>query len=141
MNVLLIEDTLSVYSKAPQEFSKCAIVCFQDSFIMVMKGTSYPFRVENDPIPGYNFPDNDVTKGLRQMIDSCTSEDELKGKLNDLVQNNTLCVVNFSDYKKVKVSGFLGSKTLKVSNNLMNYISFSTRKQPAKDLASFYSNL
>ena len=65
----------------------------------------------------------------------------MKAQLFDLINNNGTCVVNFSDYKKVKVGGFLGAKTLKVSNNAMNYISFSVRKDAAKSLAEFYSNL
>lgn len=141
MNVLLIEKTFVVYSKAPQELNECSVVCFQDSYIIVLKGPSYPFRVDNDPVPSYNFPNNDVVNGLKSMIDSCSSEDELKGKLNDLIQNNGTCVINFSDFKKVKVSGFLGAKTLKASNSMMSYFSFNTRKQEAKDLVSFYSNL
>ena len=141
MNVLLIEQTHVVYSLAPSELCSSAVVCFQDSYIIVLKGPSHPFRVDNDPVPGYNFPDNDVAAGLRTMIDSASSEDELKAKLLELIQNNHTCVVNFSEWKKVKIGGFLGAKTLKVSNNAMKYISFSVRKDDAKSLAHFYSNL
>jgi hypothetical protein len=141
MNVLLIEQTHVVYSLAPSHLSSSAVVCFKDFYIIVLKGSSHPFRVDNNPVPGYNFPDNDVAVGLRNMIDSASSEDELKAKLLELIQNNDACVVNFSDYKKVKIAGFLGSKTLKTSNNAMNYISFSARKEAGKSLAEFYSNL
>jgi hypothetical protein len=116
-------------------------VCFQDSFIIIVKGPSHPFRVENNPVPGYNFPNNDVANGLSSMIDSASSEDELKANLLELVDNITSCVVNFSDYKKTKVSGFLGSKSLRVSNSALKYITFSVRKDAAKSLVQFYSNL
>ncbi|MCG8576409.1 MAG: hypothetical protein MI810_16100 [Flavobacteriales bacterium] len=141
MNVLLIEQTHVVYSLAPSDLCSSAVVCFKDFYIIVVKGPSHPFRVDHDPVPGYNFPNNDVAAGLRNMIDSASSEDELKAKLFELIQNNGTCVVNFSDYKKVKIGGFLGAKTLKVSNNAMNYISFSVRKDTAKALAQFYSDL
>ncbi len=141
MNVLLIEQTHVVYSLAPSNLCSSAVVCFPDSYIIVSKGPSHPFRIENDPVPGYNFPDNDVAAGLRSMIDSASSEEELKAKLLELIQNNNTCVINFSDYKKIKIKGFLGTKNFKVSNNAMNYISFSTRKDDAKSLAEFYSNL
>ena len=141
MNVLLIEQTHVVYSLAPSHLCSSAVVCFKDSYIIVLRAPSHPFRVDNDPVPGYNFPDNDVAAGLRNMIDAAGSEDELKTNLMELIQNNETCDVNFSDYKKKKVGGFLGSKTLKVSNNAMNYISFSVRKEAAKSLAEFYSDL
>lgn len=141
MNVLLIEQTFVVYSLAPSDLCSSAVVCFPDSYIIVVKGASVPFRVDHDPVPGYNFPDNDVAAGLRNMINSAKSEDELKASLLELIGNNGACVVNFSDYKKVKVKGFLGAKTLKVSNNAMNYISFSARKDEGKLLAEFYSSL
>lgn len=141
MNVLLVEQTHVVYSLAPSDLCSSAVVCFKDSYIIVVKGASKPFRVDNDPVPGYNFPNNDVAAGLRNMIDSANSEDELKSKLLELIQNNTTCCINFSDYKKVKIAGFLGAKTFKVSNNALNYISFSARKDTAKSLAEFYSDL
>ena len=141
MNVLLIEQTHTVYSLAPSDLCSSAIVCFQDSFIIISKGPSHPFRIKNDPVPGYNFPDNDVAAGLKSMIDSAKTEDELKASLIELVDNNMTCVVNFSDWKKTKVSGFLGSKSLRVANNAMKYITFSVRKEPAKALVAFYSNL
>ena len=141
MDVLLIEKTHVVYSLAPSEICPSAVVCFKDFFVIVAKGASFPFRIEQDPVPGYHFPDNDVAAGLKAMIDGASSEEDLKAKLMELIQNNTTCVVNFSDYKKVKVAGFLGSKNLKVSNNAMKYITFSARKETAKALAQFYSNL
>ena len=140
MNVLLIEKTFVVYSLAPQEMNKSSVVCFDDCFIVVLKGPSVPFRVDNDPVPSYGFPDNNVEAGLRNLIDSSNSEDELKEKLMSLV-NNELCLIKFADFKKVKVKGFLGTKTLKVSNSAMKYFCFSATKQDAKDLAAFYSNL
>ncbi len=118
-----------------------SVVCFKDFFIIVAKGASEPFRIDQDPVPGYNFPNNDLETGLKAMIESASSEEDLKAKLMELIQNNTTCVVNFSDYKKVKVGVFLGAKNLKISNNAMKYITFSTRKDTAKALAQFYSNL
>jgi len=141
MEVLLIDQTHVVYSLAPSDLCSSAVVCFKDSFIIVVKGPSHPFRVDNDPVPGYNFPDNDVAAGLKSMIASAGSEDELKAKLLELIGQNMTCVVNFSDWKKTKVSGFLGAKSLRVSNNAMKYITFSVRKDAAKSLVQFYSNL
>lgn len=141
MNVLLIEQTHVVYSLAPSDLCSAAVVCFKDFFVIVTKGASHPFRVESDPVKGYNFPANDVAEGLKSMIDAANSEDELKASILDLIGNNETCVVNFSDYKKVKVSGFLGAKSLRVSNNAMKYITFSVRKDAAKSLVEFYSDL
>jgi hypothetical protein len=141
MNALLVEQTHVIYSLAPSDLCSAAVVCFKDFFIIVVKGASHPFRVEGDPVKGYNFPDNDVAAGLKSMIDAAGSEDELKASLLELIANNETCVVNFSDYKKAKVSGFLGTKSLKVSNNAMKYIMFSTRKEAAKSLVEFYSDL
>lgn len=141
MNVLLIEQTHVVYSLAPSDLCSSAVVCFPDSYIIVSKGASVPFRIDHDPVPGYNFPDKDVAAGLKNMIASAKSEEDLKASLMELIGNNGTCVVNFSDYKKAKVKGFLGAKNLKVSNNAMNYITFSARKEQGKALAEFYSNL
>ena len=142
MDVLLIEQTFVVYSKAPGELDKCSVVCFPDSYIIVHQQPSHPFRIDNDPVPSYNFPNNDVVAGLRSMIESVSSEDELKGQLSNLIGNNPLCIINFSDFKKVKVKkGLLGVKSLKVSNGALEYVSFSAGKQAGKDLVSFYSKL
>ena len=141
MKALLIDQTHVVYSLAPSDLCSSAVVCFTDCFIIIANGASHPFRIDNDPVPGYNFPNNDVAAGLKNMIDSAASEDELKSKLLDLIQNNQTCVVNFSDYKKAKISGFLGAKSLRVSNNAMKYITFSVRKEAAKALVEFYSGV
>jgi len=141
MNVLLIDQTHVVYSLAPKDLCVASVVCFKDFYIIVSHGASHPFRIDEDPVAGYNFPNNDIAAGLKSMIDNATSEEALKASLIELIGNNMTCVINFSDYKKVKIGGFLGAKMLKVSNNAMNYISFSVRKEPAKALAEFYSNL
>jgi len=141
MNVLLIDQTHVVYSLAPSDLCSASVVCFKDFFIIVSKGASHPFRIDQDPVAGYNFPNNDVAAGLKDMIEKATSEDELKASLIELISGNMTCVINFSDYKKAKVGGFLGAKNLRLSNNAMNYITFSTRKDAAKALVQFYSDL
>jgi hypothetical protein len=116
-------------------------VCFEDSFYIVLHVDSYTFGVDVNPIRSYNFGDQTVPEGVKTLMDGCSSEDELKQKLYELIGNNGRCVVNFSDYKKVKIKGFLGVKTLKASNSALSYISFNAAKDVAKQLVAFYPNL
>ncbi len=140
MKALLIEETIVITSSAPGKQFLSSVVCFEDCFYIIPKVIAKTFHVNNFPIPSYNFGD-DVAKGVRDIMDSCNSEDELKEKLLALLQNNTTLIVPFSDYKKVKIKGFLGVKTLKAMNSAMNYISFTTTKDTAKALVEFYPNL
>ncbi len=144
MNALLIEDTIVISSSAPGKFFQSSVVCFQDSFYIILKVASYTFGVDDHPVSSYKFGEDvgdDVAKGVRNIVDSHNNEHELKERLLSLIHNNTACVVNFSDYKKVKLKSFLGNKTLKAMNNAMSYISFNAGKETGKRLAKFYSNL
>ena len=140
MNALLIEDTIVITSSAPGKQFQSSVVCFEDSFYIILKVAAYTFHVDDYPVPSYNFGD-DVAAGVRGIMDSCTTEDELKAKLLNLIHGNGACVVNFADYKKVKVKSFLGVKTLKAMNSALSYVSFTASKGPAKELVNFYPNL
>ncbi len=141
MNTLLIEQTIVITSSAPGKQFQSSVVCFEDSFYIVLHVDAYTFGVDVNPIASYNFGNNGVPEGLRSIMGSCSTEEELKGKLLGLLQNNMRCVVNFSDYKKVKIKGFLGVKTLKAMNSAMSYVSFNATKEQAKELVSFYAHL
>jgi len=82
-----------------------------------------------------------VEVGVQKIIDSCSTEEELKSKLLQLNQGNTTLTVNFSDYKKIKMVSLLGSKTIKAMNNARSYISCNASKSTGKELAKFYSHL
>ncbi len=120
MNMLLIESTFVVASAAPGKNFISTVVCFEDCFYIVLHVESYSFGVDQNPVSSYNFEDDHVAKGVQKIIDLCTTEDELRARLQELIQHNMRCVVYFSDFKKAKISGFLGIKTLKVSNNMMS---------------------
>lgn len=117
------------------------MVCFQDSFYIILHVDAYTFHVNRNPIASYNFDDYKVKVGVQKIIDACSTEEELKEKLLQLNQGNTTLTVNFSDYKKAKLSSFLGVKTIKAMNNAMSYISCNATKAKGKELAKFYSNL
>jgi len=140
MNALLIEQTLVMASTAPGKLFQSSVVCFQDSFYIILHVPAYTFHVNEHPEKGYNFGDRSITEGLKDIMASCSDEAELKSKLGELVQNNTL-IINFGDYKKVKINGFFGVKTLKASNSALSYVSFNATKDVAKQLVAFYPNL
>ena len=140
MNVLLIEETLIVTSTAPGKFVGSSVVCFDDSFFIVLHGAAPTYHVNWNPKDTYEFGDLSIPEGVQKIIDSCTTEEELKGKLLELVKGNTTFIVTFADHKKVKIKSLLGTKTLKASNNAMSYTSFNTRKDVAKQLMAFYPN-
>ncbi len=141
MNTLLLEKTIVITSSAPGKQFISSVVCFQDSFYIILHVDAYTFHVNENPISSYNFGDNKVEVGVQKLIDSCNSEDELKAKLMELNQGNTTLAIQFSDYKKVKVGSFLGVKTLKAMNNAMSYVSCNAAKAKGKELAKFYTNL
>jgi hypothetical protein len=138
MNALLIESSFALTSSAPGKPYHCSVVCFQDSFYIILQVPSYTFGVDQHPVSSYKFGDDSVAEGLRNMIDSSTDEDHLKGRLLSLIKNNTACVVNYADFKKVKIGGFLGTKTLKAKQNALSYVSFNATKESAKKLVKFY---
>lgn len=140
MKVLLVEQTNVLAATAPGKLHMASVVCFEDSFYIFLHVQGRTFHVDDlDPTPSYGFGDKSVAEGLQDLITNSSSEDELKGKLNEIIQNNTL-IINFADYKKVKVKGFIGTKTLKASNNAMSYVSFNVGKPKAKELVEFYPN-
>ncbi len=141
MNTLLLEKTIVITSSAPGKQFISSVVCFQDSFYIILHVDAYTFHVNENPIPSYNFGDDKVEVGVQKIIDSCTTEEELKAKLSTLNQGNTTLTINFSDYKKAKISSFLGVKTLKAMNSAMSYVSCNATKAKGKELAQFYSHL
>jgi hypothetical protein len=140
MKALLIEETIIITSSAPGKMFISTVVCFEDSFIIILHVPAYTFHVNDHPVASYNFGDLSVQEGVKNIMDSCTSEDELKEKLMALINNNEVCHIKFADYKKIKLKSMLGSKTLKPMNSAMSYVSFNVRKAPAKALADFYPN-
>ena len=140
MKALLIEETIVITSSAPGKMFASTVVCFEDSFIIILRVPATTFYVDQHPVASYNFGDLSVEEGVKNIMDSCTSEDELKEKLMILINNNEVCHIKFADYKKVKLKSVLGSKTLKPMNSAMSYVSFNVRKEHAKALADFYPN-
>lgn len=141
MDILLLEKTIVITSSAPGKQFISSVVCFKDSFYIILHVDAYTFHVNQNPISSYNFGDDAVEVGVQKIIDSCGTEQELKDKLFALNQNNTTLTVNFSDYKKVKISSFLGVKTLKAMNNALTYVSCNASKAKGKELAKFYDHL
>ena len=138
MNALLLENSFAITSRAPGELAQCSVVCFRDSFYIILQVPSYTFGVDNNPVASYKFDGMTVPEGLQSMIDTSPDEDHLKGRLLSLIKNNTACVINFSDFKKVKIGGFLGTKSLKAKNNALSYVSVNATKESAKKLVKFY---
>lgn len=138
MNILLVEQTLVLTSSAPGKLFQSSVVCFKDGFYIFLHVPAYTFHV--DTTPDYGFGDQKVPEGLKDLIATCSDEAELKGKLNQIIPNNTL-VVHFSDYKKAKVKGFFGVKTMKASNNALSYVSFNGTGEVGKSLVAFYAHL
>lgn len=138
MDILLVEKTIAFTSSAPGKVFEASTVCFKDGFYIFLHVPAYTFHVNETP--DYGFGEKSVSDGLKELIASCSSEDELREKLQAIIPNNTL-VVNFSDYKKVKVSGLFGVKTLKASNSALNYIAFNGNKETGKQIAAFYAHL
>lgn len=141
MDVLLLEKTIVITSSAPGKQFISSVVCFKDSFYIILHVDAYTFHVNQNPISSYGFGDDSVEVGVQKIIDSCNTEDELKARLLELNQGNTTLTINFSDYKKVKVSSFLGVKTLKAMNSAMSYVSCNANKAKGKELAAFYVHL
>ncbi len=141
MNVLYIEETLVITSSAPGKMFRSGVVCFQDAFFIVLKVPATTFHVNQNPEAIYGFGDMSIDEGVQYLIDNSNSEEELKAKLLEHVKGNNTLMVNFSDWKKVKISGFLGTKTLKAKNSSLSYISFNATKNVAKQLVEFYPNL
>lgn len=140
MNVQLIDEVMLFTSSAPGKYFGSAVVCFEDSCYLVPKTVATTFHIDNHPVAGYGFGDDSVEEGLAKIIASHTNEDELKARLLELVGGNTTLVVNFSDYKKTRIKGFLGSKTFSARQNAMSYISFTVGKKESKKLVEFYPN-
>jgi len=141
MNILLLEKTIVITSSAPGKQFISSVVCFQDSFYIILHVDAYTFHVNQNPIKSYNFGDDKVETGLQKIIDSCATEEELKSKLLELNRGNTTLTVNFSDFKKVKINSLFGVKTLKAMNNAMSYVSCNANKTKGKELAEFYAHL
>jgi hypothetical protein len=138
MDILLVDQTITLTSSAPGKFFTASTVCFKDGFYIFLHVPAYTFHVNQTP--DYGFGEKSVPEGLKGIIASCSNESELREKLDAIIPNSTL-VINFSDYKKAKVSGLFGTKTLKVSNSALNYVSFNASKDAGKSLAQFYAHL
>jgi hypothetical protein len=141
MNVLLINDSTLLASVAPSKFYESSVVCFKDSCYLMLKKISSTFRVDVDPTIGYGFGDESVAEGLRKLIDGCQDEEELKAKLRGLLNGNETCIINYADYKKIKIKGFLKQKTFSARQNAFRYISFSVSKDVGQELIAFYPNI
>ncbi len=140
INTLLIEDTLLFTSAAPGKYFESSVVCFQDSCYLILKKISSTFRVDMDPTASYGFGSDSVAEGLKKIIESSSSEAELKQTLLNLIGNNQTCVVNYSDYKKTTLKGFLGKKTFSARQSALKYISFTmVSKEEGKKIAEFYN--
>lgn len=138
MNTLLIEQTHVITSSAPGKLFQSSVVCFKDGFYIFLHVPAYTFHV--DKTPDYGFGDKKVPEGLKDLIASCSDEAELRGKLDQIIQNNSL-IIHFNEYKKATVKGFFGVKTVKASNNALSYVSFNGTKDVGKSLAEFYGHL
>jgi hypothetical protein len=137
-NTLLIEKALLFTSAAPGKLFESAVVCFEDSCYLILKKVSSTFRVDIDPTSQYGFGQDSVEEGLKKIIASSSSEENLKSELLQLIGNNTTCVLNYSDYKKKTLKGFLGQKTFSVRQNALKYVSFTVSKVEGKKLSEFY---
>jgi hypothetical protein len=139
-NTLLIENAILLASVAPGKFYETAVVCFPDSCYLILKKISSTFRVDADPTAMYGFGEDSVEDGLKKIIESSSNEADLKDTLLELIGNNQTCVINFSDYKKTRIKGFLGKKTFSARKNALNYISFSiVSKEEGKKITEFYN--
>lgn len=136
--VLLIEEAMAMHSKMPMKQIYCCVVCTKDYYFVVPTKSVGMFVLFNT-IKNHAFFDGmTIPQGLRKLIDEAENVAEVENRMKELLENDEKYIFKLSDATKLKISGFLGKKTLQFRLG-KSWSSFSPKsKANGKLLKEFY---
>lgn len=137
---LLIEDAMSMTSKAPMKQIYSCVVCTNDYFFVVPT-KSVGMYIIFDSIKNHSFFDGlSVLEGLKKLTKEAENVQALESQLIELLENDPKYVYKLSEAASNKIKGFLGKKTFMYRRpTKTSWGSFSPKsKAEGKALAAFY---
>ena len=137
--LLLVEEALAMNSKMPMKQIYSCIVCTKNYFFVIPTKSIGMFVIFNT-IKNHAFFDGlSIYEGLKKLIKESENIEELESKISELLENNEKYIFKLEDATKLKISGFLGKKTLMFRKG-KSWSSFSPKsKVGGKELVEFYN--
>lgn len=137
--ILLIEEAMAMNSKMPLKQIYSCILCTKDYFFIFPTKSVGMYVVFTSTKSHSHFEGLSIHEGLRKTIKEATDVASLENDLKELLENDEKYIHKLADATKLKISGFLGKKTLMFRKG-KSWVSFSPKsKAGGKDLAAFYT--
>ena len=137
--ILLVEEALAMNSKMPMKQIYSCIVCTKDYFFIVPTKSVGMFVIFNTIKNHQHFEGLGIYEGLKKMIKEAENVGDLENQLKNLLENDEKYIHKLEEATKLKISGFLGKKTLTCRKG-KSWASFSPKsKAGGKELTAFYT--
>jgi len=136
--LLLIEDAMAMNSKMPMKQIYSCVLCTKDYFFVIPTKSIGMFVIFNTIKNHSHFEGLTIYEGLKKLQNEATDIADLESKIKDVLENDEKYIFEFAQATKLKISGFLGKKTLMFRKG-KSWGSFSPKsKADGKKLAEFY---
>lgn len=136
--VLLIENAMAMHSKMPMKQIYSCIVCTKDYYFVVPTKSVGMFVLFNTIKNHAFFEGMTIQEGLKKLIQEAETAQEVESKMKELLEEDEKYIFKLSEATKLKISGFLGKKTLMFRLG-KSWSSFSPKsKADGKALKEFY---
>lgn len=136
--LLLVEEALAMNSKMPMKQIYSCVVCTKNYFFVIPTKSIGMFVIFNTIKNHAHFDGLSIYEGLKKMIKESENIEDLEVNLAGLMENDEKYIFKLEDATKLKISGFLGKKTLMYRKG-KSWASFSPKsKAGGKELAEFY---
>lgn len=136
--VLLIENAMAMHSKMPMKQIYSCIVCTKDYYFVVPTKSVGMFVLFNTIKNHAFFEGMTIQEGLKKLIQEAETAQEVESKMKELLEEDEKYIFQLSEATKLKISGFLGKKTLMFRLG-KSWSSFSPKsKADGKALKEFY---
>ncbi len=137
--ILLVEEALAMNSKMPMKQIYSCIVCTKNHFFVIPTKSIGMFVIFNTIKNHAYFDGLSIFEGLKKMINEAENVEDLEAKIAELLEQDEKYIFKLEDATKLKISGFLGKKTLMFRKG-KSWASFSPKsKAGGKELAAFYN--
>jgi hypothetical protein len=137
--VLLIEDALAMNSKMPLKQIYSCVLCTKDYFFVIPTKSVGMFVIFETVKNHSHFEGLTIYEGLKKLQNDAKDVADLEAKTKDLLENDEKYIFELSQATKLKISGFLGKKTLMYRKG-KSWGSFNPKsKAEGKKMAEFYS--
>ncbi len=136
--LLFIEDALAMNSKMPMKQIYSCVMCTKDYFFVVPTKSIGMFVIFDTIKNHSHFDGLTIYEGLKKLQNEATDVKDLESKLKELLDNDEKYIYELAQATKLKISGFLGKKTLMYRKG-KSWASFNPKsKAEGKKMAEFY---